>query len=69
MKDDDWYIKARITKKGLKVACQGGYLFKIDLIDAEGTQIEGTFYKESSEKFYPLLEEGKVYRITKGSVA
>lgn len=43
-------------------------MFKIELIDSEGTQIEGTCYKDSFEKFYPTVEEGKIYRISKGSV-
>lgn len=44
-------------------------MFKIDLMDEEGTQIEGTFYKETLELFYDKVEEGKIYIITKGQIA
>ena len=66
---EDWIIKARITKKGKVVSYQNGCLFKIELIDEDGTQIEGTFYKDSVEKFFDKIEEGKVYVITKGQIA
>ena len=52
---EDWIIKARITKKGKVVSYQNGCLFKIELIDEDGTQIEGTFYKDSVEKFFDKI--------------
>ncbi|TNV82512.1 hypothetical protein FGO68_gene2808 [Halteria grandinella] len=65
---DDWTIKAQITKKGKKISYQNGFLFKIDLIDEEGTQIEGTFYKDCADEFFPKLEEGKIYLFSKSQV-
>jgi replication factor A1 len=37
-----------------------GHLFNIDLLDNGGGEIRGTFFKEASDKFFPILEEGKV---------
>ena len=37
-----------------------GNLFSVDLLDASG-EIRGTFFKETADKVFPLLEEGKVY--------
>ena len=36
------------------------HLFNIDLLDNEGGEIRGTFFKEGSDKFFPIIEEGKV---------
>jgi len=32
-----------------------GYLMNIDLIDAFGSQIQATFFKEAVDKFEPIL--------------
>ncbi len=37
-----------------------GHLFNIDLLDNGGGEIRGTFFKEGSDKFFPIIEEGKV---------
>jgi replication factor A1 len=66
---ENWIIKGQVTKKGKKIQYQNGFLFKIDLIDEDGTQIEGTFYKDCADKFFDKVEEGKIYIITKGEVA
>ena len=41
-------------------SCHTGNLFSVDLLDASG-EIRGTFFKETADKVFPLLEEGKVY--------
>lgn len=60
-----WTIKARITAKGeirrWSNARGEGTLFSIDLLDSQGGEIRGTFFKDACEKFFPQLEEGKVY--------
>jgi hypothetical protein len=38
-----------------------GHLFSIDIVDAAGTEIRGTFFKDACDKFQPMIETGKVY--------
>jgi replication factor A1 len=67
-----WTIKARITSKSEKRhwsnAKGEGTLFSIDLLDSTGGEIRATFFKEACEKFYPILEESKVYTFSGGQV-
>ena len=55
----DWRIKARVTKKGEKRTWKNdkgeGYLINVDLIDEEGTQIQGTLFKEIADKYFDML--------------
>lgn len=59
-----WTIKARITSKSdirrWSNAKGEGTLFSIDLLDSDGGEIRATFFKEACDKFFPVLEEGKV---------
>jgi hypothetical protein len=59
-----WTIKARVTRKTdvrrWSNARGDGTLFSIDLLDNLGTEIRATFFKEACDKFYSLIEEGKV---------
>jgi hypothetical protein len=59
-----WTIKARITNKSdiRRWSNQKGEgtLFSIDLLDASGGEIRGTFFKETCEKWFPILELHKV---------
>lgn len=43
-------------------------MFNIDLLDSAGGEIRATFFKESCEKWFPILEEGKVYTFSNGQV-
>jgi len=67
-----WTIKARITSKSdikkWSNAKGEGTVFSIDLLDAENTEIRGTFFKEACEKFFPMLEQGKVYTFSGGQL-
>jgi replication factor A1 len=60
-----WTIKARGTAKSdirrWSNAKGEGTLFNIDLLDSEGGEIRATFFKEACDKFFPILEAGKVY--------
>jgi len=62
-----WTIKARITSKSdLKRwsnAKGEGTLFSIDLLDADNTEIRATFFKEACQKYFTMLEQGKVCQI------
>ena len=68
----DWCIKARITKKNdmrnWKNARGEGHLITINLIDREGTQIQGTCFNETARKFDAELEENCVYTFENGQV-
>jgi len=65
-----WTIKARITSKGdmksWNNARGSGTLFKIELLDDRGGEIAACFFKETAEKFYPLLEVNQVYTFANG---
>ena len=60
-----WTIKARVTSKSAKKTWNNakgeGCLFSVDLLDADGSEIRGTFFKEAVEKFYDMLQEDNVY--------
>ena len=63
-----WTIKARITNKSdirsWSNARGTGTLFSIDLLDAQGGEIRATFFKESCEKWNPILVQDKVLLLT-----
>lgn len=67
-----WTIKARVTKKSdirsWNNAKGSGTLFSIDLLDNEGTEIRATFFKETCEKFYPIIAEQGVYTFSGGKL-
>ena len=69
---NDWMIKARITKKydrrSWNNARGSGYLMNIDLIDAFGSQIQATFFKDAVDKFEPKLKQNQVYTFSGGQV-
>jgi replication factor A1 len=65
-----WTIKARITSKSdirtWSNAKGEGSLFSIELLDNSGHDIRGTFFKEGVDKFYNILQVGKVYKVSGG---
>lgn len=40
----------------------------VDLIDAFGSQIQATFFKEAVDKFEPILRQNGVYTFSNGQV-
>ena len=40
----------------------------IDLVDSEGTQIQGTFFNDSVLKFDNVIKENSVYTMSNGIV-
>lgn len=68
----DWRIKARVTKKYEKKTWKNersqGYLMNVDLIDAFGSQIQCTFFKEAVDKFDPILQDNNVYLFSNGNI-
>eukprot|EP00917_Polyrhabdina_sp_WS-2016_P010652 GHVP01023471.1.p1 GENE.GHVP01023471.1~~GHVP01023471.1.p1 ORF type:complete len:580 (+),score=100.40 GHVP01023471.1:45-1784(+) len=67
-----WTIKARISTKAdirrYSNARGEGQLFSTVLVDKDGGEIKATFFQKASEKFFPLLDEGKVYTFSKGQI-
>ncbi|CAM9450721.1 unnamed protein product [Scytosiphon promiscuus] len=67
-----WTIKARVTKKGdmrtWSNARGEGNLFGIDLLDEDGSEIKGTFFKADADKWIEVLQEGQVYTFSGGKV-
>ncbi len=53
-------------RKSWSNAKGAGSLFSVDLVDAGGTQIRGTFFKDAVDRFYDFLEVGKVYLVSNG---
>jgi len=65
----EFTIKARVTfKSGVRTwknANSEGKLFSVNLIDAEGTEIQGTAFNDAVDTLYPIFEKGKVFIIKK----
>lgn len=65
-------IKVRVTAKSDIKSWSNpkgeGRLFSVDLIDQAGDQIRATAFTNVVDRFYPLLEEGKVYTISNAKV-
>ncbi|CAG9328066.1 unnamed protein product [Blepharisma stoltei] len=70
--NDDWILKARVTQKGAIKSWDNprgsGKLFNVNLIDSYNDEIQATFFKDAVDKFYPIIQEGKVYTFAKGRV-
>ncbi|KAF4363568.1 replication protein A 70 kDa DNA-binding subunit A [Cannabis sativa] len=67
-----WAIKARVTAKGdlrrYNNARGDGKVFSFDLLDSEGGEIRVTCFNAVVDRFYDVIEVGKVYMISKGSL-
>ncbi|KAJ0090606.1 hypothetical protein Patl1_13552 [Pistacia atlantica] len=67
-----WAIKARVTAKGdlrrYNNARGDGKVFSFDLLDSDGGEIRVTCFNAIVDRFYDVIEVGKVYLISKGSL-
>ncbi|GLU10124.1 hypothetical protein SLE2022_269450 [Rubroshorea leprosula] len=67
-----WAIKARVTSKGdlrrYNNARGDGKVFSFDLLDSDGGEIRVTCFNAVVDRFYDVIEVGKVYLISKGSL-
>ncbi|KAH9606522.1 hypothetical protein KSS87_018912, partial [Heliosperma pusillum] len=67
-----WTIKARVTAKGelrhYHNARGEGKVFSFDLLDSDGGEIRVTCFNAVVDQFHDLIEVGKVYLISKGSL-
>ncbi|XP_065054177.1 replication protein A 70 kDa DNA-binding subunit-like [Rhopilema esculentum] len=66
-----WTVRARVTNKSSIRTWSNskgeGKLFNVDLLDETG-EIKATGFNDAVDKFHPLLEVGKVYFISRGSL-
>eukprot|EP00063_Salmo_salar_P064314 XP_014039149.1 PREDICTED: replication protein A 70 kDa DNA-binding subunit-like isoform X2 [Salmo salar] len=66
-----WTIRARVTKKNNISPWSNpkgeGKLFNFEIVDESG-EISVTAFNKEVDKFFPLLETGKVYYISEGKV-
>ncbi|WFD05638.1 Replication factor A protein 1 [Malassezia vespertilionis] len=66
-----WTIKARVTLKSdvkhWSNARGDGKLFSVNLLDESG-EIRATGFNDAVDRFYPMLQENKVYFISKAKV-
>ncbi|KAH7656688.1 Replication factor A protein 1 [Dioscorea alata] len=67
-----WAIKARVTAKGdlrrYNNAKGDGKVFSFDLLDSDGGEIRATCFNSVVDRFYDVVEAGKVFMISKGSL-
>ncbi|PKA49584.1 hypothetical protein AXF42_Ash004124 [Apostasia shenzhenica] len=67
-----WAIKARVTAKGnlrrYNNAKGDGKVFSFDLLDSDGGEIRVTCFNAVVDRFYDVVEVGKVYMISKGNL-
>lgn len=67
-----WTIKARVTAKGelrrYNNARGEGKVFSFDLLDSDGGEIRATCFNAVADQFYNVIEAGKVYLVSRGSI-
>ncbi|KAJ1948415.1 Replication factor A protein 1, partial [Linderina pennispora] len=70
--NNKWVIRARVSQKSnikeWHKESGSGKLFSVNLIDESG-EIRATIFTRNVDKFFPLLEVGKVYYITQARVS
>ena len=70
--NNDWIIKARVTKKGQPRHWKNfrgeGDLLNIELKDEFGDMIQGTFFNKQVDQFKDQVQENKVYSFEKGYI-
>ncbi|KAA0702043.1 Replication protein A 70 kDa DNA-binding subunit [Triplophysa tibetana] len=66
-----WTVRVRVTNKSSVRTWSNsrgdGKLFSMELVDESG-EIRATGFNQEVEKFYSLIEQGKVYYISKGTL-
>jgi len=67
-----WTIKARVTSRGpMRTFRKGngeGQVFSAELLDSLGGEIKASFFNESAKHFDSLIESGKVFTLSRGSI-
>lgn len=66
----NWTIRGRVTMKSqIRTFTNdrgNGKVFSIDLLDKDGGEIKASFFNQSVDKFFDLVEAGKIYTFSKG---
>jgi len=72
MMSDDWRVKARILRKSDKRNWKSqkgeGTVFGIDIVDCNGTEMSCSFFNNSCDKWFDMIESGKTYVFSGGNV-
>jgi replication factor A1 len=67
-----WTIKGRVTNKGDVKNWSNqrgqGKLFAVTIVDEGNAEIRATFFQAAVDKFFPMIEVGKVYYFGNGKV-
>lgn len=68
-----WTIRCRVISKGdIRTWDKGpnnqGKLFSISLLDEEDIEIKATFFRDAVDRFYDMLDVGKVYTFSNGQI-
>ncbi|KQK01644.1 replication protein A 70 kDa DNA-binding subunit A [Brachypodium distachyon] len=67
-----WAIKGRVTAKGdirrYHNAKGEGKVFNFDLLDSDGGEIRVTCFNDLVDRFYEVVEVGKVYVVSRGNL-
>jgi len=67
-----WCVKVKLTSKGqvreYRSAKGPGKVSSVEFVDEEGTAMSATLWKEAIDKYDAMLEPGKVYYVSKGSL-
>ncbi|KAF8058336.1 RPA1B [Scenedesmus sp. PABB004] len=71
--DTQWCIKAVVVRKAppRSFAGRGGApnkVFNVELADAQGGQVQATFWREAADRYLDVLQEGKTYYFSKFTV-
>jgi len=67
-----WTIKARVTNKApVRTFAKGGgegKVFHVELLDASGGEIRASFFNQGADKYLNMLEKGKCFTFSRGSI-
>ncbi|KAH9388453.1 60S acidic ribosomal protein P1 [Tyrophagus putrescentiae] len=67
-----WVIRVRVTSKTplktYNTARGAGHVFSFDTVDKSGGELRITAFNAEADKWYGLIERGRVYLISKGAV-
>lgn len=67
-----WTIKARVTNRAavrvFKKGSGDGKVFHVELLDAMGGEIRASFFNQAVDKYEAMLEKGKCFTFSRGSI-